>query len=526
MEKFFQKIENKIDLKSITKKIFILFIILQPVLDIYMCLFDDKIHVLGVSLATIFRFFVVFVMVCFTMIYTRKNKATKFFIGYAVLVCIYIVFHHINAVGFSIPLAQANYSAFGEILYIARMCIPAALIYVIYCIKPNYNDIKKMVLSVSLIISLVVIITNLLKVGYMAYSLDDVVISDNAISWFQKSEISYPWEQLTCRGFFQSANQLTGVMIILVPIITYIALKENKIRNWVILLMHLVVMLNLTTRVGVAGGIAVMVGVSFIYLLEKIIHKEVSIKFLKQKNIYCFVATVAIFGIVFIRSPFRMRVEAGGILDDMNFNKSQTSTTTPSREEHEENEKIDYILENWIPSGVQGYYLFDVYPYEEDVDFWYDVIANIPYSERAGNRNVRTLLVNRILERDNRISNYVWGISFTRASSFVWPERDFQTQIDCIGIVGEIIFVGPYAFVALYGIWNFFKRFKKNLYLEKVVYLIALGVGLLTAYASGHILNEIFPFIFLAMVAGIVFNMYMDQSKLDGKSGQKDNLTV
>lgn len=80
MEKIFQKIENKIDLKSITKKIFILFIILQPVLDIYMCLFDDKIHVLGVSLATIFRFFVVFVMVCFTMIYTRKNKATKFFI--------------------------------------------------------------------------------------------------------------------------------------------------------------------------------------------------------------------------------------------------------------------------------------------------------------------------------------------------------------------------------------------------------------------------------------------------------------
>ena len=71
------------------------------------------------------------------MIYTRKNKATKLFIGYGVLVCIYTVFHHINAVGFSVPLAQAEYSLLGELLYIARMCIPPALIYIIYCIKPK-----------------------------------------------------------------------------------------------------------------------------------------------------------------------------------------------------------------------------------------------------------------------------------------------------------------------------------------------------------------------------------------------------
>ena len=116
MEKIFQKIENKFDLKSITKKIFILFIILQPILDIYMCLFDGKIQLMGVSIATIFRFFIVGIMVLFTMIYTRKNKATKLFIGYGVLVCIYTVFHHINAVGFSVPLAQAEYSLLGELL--------------------------------------------------------------------------------------------------------------------------------------------------------------------------------------------------------------------------------------------------------------------------------------------------------------------------------------------------------------------------------------------------------------------------
>lgn len=43
--------------------------------------------------------------------------------------------------------------------------------------------------------------------------------------------------------------------------------------------------------------------------------------------------------------------------------------------------------------------------------------------------------------------------------------------------------------------------------MSKVIYLISLVIGLFAAYASGHILNEVFPFIFLAMVTGIVYNM-------------------
>ena len=508
MEKIFQKIENKFDLKSITKKIFILFIILQPILDIYMCLFDGKIQLMGVSIATIFRFFIVGIMVLFTMIYTRKNKATKLFIGYGVLVCIYTVFHHINAVGFSVPLAQAEYSLLGELLYIARMCIPPALIYIIYCIKPNYKDIKKMVLTVSLIISLVVIVTNFLKVGFISYCLDDVVISDNAISWFKEDKSQYTWVQLTSRGFFQASNQLTGVMIILVPIIAYIAWKENKIHNWIILLLHLLVMLNLTTRVGAIGGIAVVVAVSAIYFLEKIIHKEVSFEFLKKKNIYCFMVTLIIYGIVFQYSPFKTRIESGGLMDDVNLTKSSTSETKNTIEINENvDEKIKVIEANWPLASISAYHIIEAYPYTEDADFWYNIIINVPYKERVGNRNIRTLMIRRILERDNRISNYIWGISFTRSSAFVWPERDFETQIDGIGIVGEILFIGPYIFILLLGIFKFFKNFKDNLYLSKVIYLISLVIGLFAAYASGHILNEVFPFIFLAMVTGIVYNM-------------------
>lgn len=228
MENVFKKIENKIDLKSLAKKIFVVFMILQPILDIYMSLFDEKIQIAGVSLATIIRFLLVFIMLVLVMIYTRKNKSTKFFIGYVVLVAIYTICHHINATKFSVNLVEAKYNPLNEILYLARMCIPPSLIYIIYSIKPNYKDIKKIVISVSLIISLVLIITNLTKVSYISYSIGKDKVLGNMFSWFSDAKNQYHWSNLSCRGLFQSGNQLSAVTVILVPIITYIALKEKN----------------------------------------------------------------------------------------------------------------------------------------------------------------------------------------------------------------------------------------------------------------------------------------------------------
>lgn len=518
MENVFKKIENKIDLKSLAKKIFVVFMILQPILDIYMSLFDEKIQIAGVSLATIIRFLLVFIMLVLVMIYTRKNKSTKFFIGYVVLVAIYTICHHINATKFSVNLVEAKYNPLNEILYLARMCIPPSLIYIIYSIKPNYKDIKKIVISVSLIISLVLIITNLTKVSYISYSIGKDKVLGNMFSWFSDAKNQYHWSNLSCRGLFQSGNQLSAVTVILVPIITYIALKEKKIRNWLVLTLHLIAMVNLTTRVGAVAGVAIVLAVVSAYILEKIIHKELSLKCLKGKNIYCFLVTVLVFGAFFINSPFYTRASEGNLGYDIEMNQ-QTANNTEHNVEVTDNDtdsdndvkidKIKYIEENIETSNINGYFIYQAYPYTQDPDFWYEMIANVPEYERAGNRKMRAFLIDRILEKDNRIANYIFGISFTRSSTFVWPERDFETQLDALGIGGVTLFIMPYIIVFAFGAWNFLKRFKENLYLSKMIYMISLLSGIMAAYLSGHVLNEVFPFTFLAMVTGIVLNMCM-----------------
>ena len=507
MEAVFEKIENKINLKEVVKKIFIVFMILQPILDIYMSLFDEKVQILGVSLATILRFTLVGIMVVLIAIHARKNKSTKLLILYAILVFIYIIFHHINAKGFSVNLLEAKYNFLSEILYIARMCIPVCLIYVIYNIKLNYKDIKKIVLSVSLIISLVIIISNLFKIGYMSYAVEKNVVSDNMISWFSPSKDKSDWSTLTCRGLFQSGNQLSGVMIILVPILTYICVKERKIRNWLVLDLHIIGMINLTTRVGAVGGILMLICVIGLHVLEKIIHKDISIKDLKSKNLYCFLVSIILIGLVFYNSPFKVRSSESGFGADISANKQTANNVDSAVVGDEDINKVAYIEENVENANINGYFIYQAYPYTDDVDFWFDLIMNVPEYERSGNRKMRALLIDRILQRDNRISNYIWGISFTRSSSFVWPERDFETQFDALGIVGMLLFIFPYILIILMAVVKIIMKIKEYLYLNKVVYLISLCVGCLSAYLSGHILNEVFPFIFLSMCAGIVLNM-------------------
>jgi hypothetical protein len=165
---------------------------------------------------------------------------------------------------------------------------------------------------------------------------------------------------------------------------------------------------------------------------------------------------------------------------------------------------IKYIEENWIYAEINEIYIKEAYPYTEDCDFWYHIIKDVPVAVRDGNRNMRKFLINRILERDGRFSNYLWGISYTRSSSFVWQERDIETHLDSLGIVGVALFLGPYFAALAVGIWFFFKDFKNNLRLSQSIYLISLVIGLANSYLSGHVMNEILPFVFLALFAGIV----------------------
>lgn len=511
-----QLLKKHMDLKKIAKTILIVFVILQPIFDIYMSLFDDKITIMSTSVATIARFLIVFVMTLFVIADTRKSKLTLCFVIYAFLILVYAVIHHFNALGFSVDLALAEYDFLGELFYIARMCIPIALIYVIYNIKLKYEDIRLMISAVSAIISFVIIISNLFKFGYVAYSLNKIVIPNNMISWF--TGVDTNWKLLTCRGLFQSTNQLSAVMIIILPMLMHICFKEKKVIFWALSLMHIIAMINLGTRIAAVGGILIFAAMLFLFVLENIIYKQ---SFRKQsKNALCFLMVSVVIALIFFKSPMIKRSLEAPLFSDMIYGEEEfiENEDEPENDDNQyaEDEKENYILYNYSRVNISPLYILKAYPYDQDSEFWYNLIKNVPNSEYMGNRRLRVFLIDRILERDDRISNYFFGISHTRSSSFIWPERDIETHFDSLGIVGIILFIGPYFLGIIIGVWHFFKRFRYNLKISYCVYLIASVLGLATAYFSGHVLNEIFPFTMLSVMVGMTITTALNSQQGDG----------
>ncbi len=512
MKKFDMK---GLDLKQIAGKLVVIYVILQPIFDLYMSLFDEVVQIAGISLATVMRFFLVFVMTILVVISERKNKITWGLGAYAAAVVVYVVLHHINAVGFTVVLPHAEYNMVDELVYLARMCIPPAMIYVIYMVKPKYKDIKLAIVSVSVIISSVIIISNILGIGYVAYDLEKTPISDNMISWFTGTDSH--WTTLTCRGLFQWTNQVSGVMLITLPFLIYVCLKEKKAYYWLFAVMHIIAMINLGTRIAAIGGVLVLLAVAVLHFIEKIIHKG---SFKSDIKNYVFLAlSLVVIAAIFVNSPMIIRSAESNLFGDIITNNPGSSTEIPETQLPEANggeidiepltdkeKKLAYI-ESYLATGkINGIYVYEEYPYTEDYEFWYNLIKDVPEWKRLGNRNMRGYMIGRILERDGRFSNSLLGISYTRSSSFVWPERDIETHYDSLGIIGMILFIGPYIIALLVGIWMFFKRFVKNTRLSYCIYLISLGLGILNAYYSGHIMNEIFPFVFLSLMAGMTLN--------------------
>lgn len=522
------KISKQLNYKNLVRSILVIFMVAQPLLDIFMSLFDKSINVFDVSLATVIRFAVVFFLLVTVIFNERKRKPTVTFLVYAGVIAVYTVFHHINAAAFSVKLAEAEYSIGGELLYLARMCVPIAIIYILYMVRLRYKDIKNIVVWSSFIISLVIIVTNLLEVGFVAYKLNNTPISGSMVDWFTSGLSRFDWRELSCRGLFQSTNQLSGVVIMLTPVLTYICLKEKKAGYWAVMAMHLVGMINISTRVATVGGPAVFLVTVLLFLLEKMIHKQVDLKKILKSNAVFAVSCMLITLVFLANSPMSMRAQSGAVFDDVIADPDQDiefPVDDPADDPLYDipvddsgltkNNMIKYIENNLATAGIQDLFIKKAYPYTDDPEFWYDVIRNVPLSQRYGNRNMRGYIIERVLERDGRISNYLVGISHTRSSSFIWPERDIETHLDSLGILGTALFIGPYLLLLAWGVVHFFKRFTANLHLGKCVYLITCGVGVVTGYFSGHIMNEIFPSLYLSLFFGVLLSTFRGDTSVE-----------
>lgn len=464
--------------KIISNSIIILFIIL-PIIDCIRRTSIKDIDILGFSIIELINIVIISLTSGLTIFNYKKNKKEILpLLGYTIILFIYIVMHCLNILKLDPNIYfQSNTNVITEIYYILRVYyIPILLLFTLIKNKDifNYKFYKKISKILISMICLSIILLNIFKLSYATYSAtNDEFVKYNIVDFYKSEESP---KLLSTRGWFDSANEISAILMILFPINIYLLYKENKKTNLFLYIIQFLAMIILGTRTSALGAILITIAAILINIFSKII---------KQNKInYRLILYGTLCTIYFFISPIGIY-----LLDHSvpNYNV-----------EDEHNNKLNNIIDdteisNYITNHLYEFRIdeafIELYPIEDDIHFW----KNIALGDRNLNndsRVMKTTIIKRIKERNNNKYDTILGMGYTL--NFMDLERDYVYQYYLFGILGIILIIPQLLLLTKSGL-TILKNIKKINILETLLVAMSPLIGLVAAYYSGHVFGWISP---------------------------------
>lgn len=256
-------------MKSYLKKnisiIISIFILLQPILDLITGLFLHVLNInltLGIIIKLLFILFLIFITVF------GFNKK-KLIIPYILLI-IYGLFYCFGMIIYK------DSSLFVEIQNLVKTFYFPVLLLTLYSIKDEFRISKLTLFTTLFMYLLLIFVPTLFGIGFKTYEIT----------------------KAGTLGFYNSANEISGIISILTPIVFLIFKDDNNpIKKTIYTLIFLVVILMMGTKTPLLS-LGITVGVTFIYLWTK------SIKRKDYKPIlYSFIGLVIAIGLLIVVIP-------------------------------------------------------------------------------------------------------------------------------------------------------------------------------------------------------------------------------
>jgi len=506
--------------EDIILKLFMIFLIMQPILDIYLLYTKKVIDFIGFSPATIIRILFVTILFMITFSKLKYKKHCYWLFGYAGVILLYTVLHIYSGITFNADIPKRYYfSVADELFYIVRMMIPFAIAFITYYQKITFEHLKKIIISSVYILSLIIIVSNIFKFSLTSYPSDTKFIQANIFEWFLGAFSKYPFEGLASKGLFNMANSTSALMLILLPITIYFTIKENSKVNFAALICQIIAMIMLGTRVASYGWAMVFIVIFIIYLFFCFIKKEY--KFELNKTIVLSIIFLVFIGITFM-SPIRK--SRYYIEDFVEKEKNESSEKIVKERENEienlnkiknKEKALEYIKNNYNVYNLRRDYVFELYSYKEDYTFWLDVMRLNP-EKRIGNRNMQKLVTARIIEKSNRGIDKYLGVGFSRMrSGEVYIENDFLAQYYTIGLLGIMVLMGYYLVAFVLCGYNVIKNYNSKFRFQNVILLASVFLMFGTAVLTGHVMDELIVTIYAGFILGVLLrNIYIEDKKL------------
>ena len=454
-------------LKFILKLLTIIFLITSPIFDTIF--FYSRIT----TLVRIFVILVIFISTIF--LYKDSRKNLKYIIIYYLFSAFYLIVSYYHNQSFnSFFSSNFNYSFIYEIYSVLKLIMPITFIYSLHYQKLSKKDYKLVFIIWSLLISLSIITTNIFKISYSSYG--DFLIKYNIFEW--NKNIYYL--ESASKGYFTYANMTSLILLIMLIYNFYFFVKDN-FKYIILVFLISISMLMLGTRVSSVGGLLTLICLTICYLFFVIQKKE---KF--SKNILLLLPVIFIWILLLQISPYKNRnIELNKYNNVLNNNMDSNDTL--------EGEDLNDIINNdtkqeYIESIVNNdlvpeYFYKVYYSYENDPDFWINLIENTKEKDLTY-RFLERKIIQRVKNINNNKLDTLFGLSNSRVQNIHNIEMDFICQYYSFGIIGSIILLGIYLIMLIFNVINLFNNFN-------FINFINLTANLLfcfCAYLTGNII--------------------------------------
>lgn len=514
----------------------VFFLMFQPLLDLNIFFLNSKLVFFGLTIPSLVRMGVVGGLCLFEIVgFLRRPKInrdlSKKWLLLALIYVIYFVIHHLVSSKYYTPfVSQFPYSVKSDTIYFFKSLIPIVLIFLFIKYRIS-NYFKEIIYGWILLIAGSIVLTNLLGISLSSYTNEPIV--GNIFTWFTGIYNEWSFLQVASKGFFRYANEISAILAILTPFITYYAFIERKVLPIVLLFLTQLSMMMIGTKVALYSFIVMFAATLILIVFYDILLGRQKIKLYQ---VLLLVVVPITYVAIFPHSPSVARstsmstvVKAADekemeeqpdenlkIEDESNLKRIQ-KPIVPVTDDNQIDAIYDNIEKKYPEKRISHYFLLKAYPYNVDPVFWVGIL-NQKNEKTMNNRFVEQQILKRVKAvNDNPLESF-FGMGYSRMNHLYPLEQDFVAHFYTIGIIGILLFFGQYFLVFGIGLAILFKGkiFKLQAYeaitLMSLVYLVAVAIN------SGNVIDSLFtPIIAAALISKMIF----DYKKIIMRKGEK-----
>lgn len=506
-------------------------IFLLPFLDIYRALIGNKFEIFGISLVeisnTIFTFLIFGLLIIKLKKENNKIFSTKNII-FMLLIIIYVILHGIYILSLrDLQYLNTNISFLVECYYIFRTCIlPLIVLFVYMKSELDSSKVCEILSRLSFIFSIIIVVTNILGIALVAYSSDYegiVQIKGNIFTWFTNLDTSSV-DLYTSRGLFYSTNQMSAILGALLFVSIFYSIKKDELKYYLSFLIKVIAIIMLSTK---TAFFAIFLSIIFVFIYNFIIylmHKKTELN--KRSSIFIII-TILIVSMIYNYSPVKYKLagyisnlnndnsielkidsemakecevyDKKGIINQISLsNLIEKSTLTPDEKEY----LINYLRKCPTVFNVHKDFV-KLYPVSENYDYWKKMIK-MPISTLTDYRGFKYSIYNNFIKKHNNESDKIFGIGYS--SDFPYLEKDFVGQYVWLGLMGVILFLGPYMLLIIKCIVKLLLNFRSNFKSITISLMLATIFMIFASIFAGHVFGIFMPSTILALVVSGLYS--------------------